>query len=72
VSGATGPVAFTTLLVLFSRPTTDRASLAISLSLIGLLTPLPPRAGKVRVAVVQEPCMRSLLSPSRKGIMRRQ
>src|SRR5215467_14329676 len=30
-------------LVLFSRPTTDRASLATSLSLIGLLTPAPPR-----------------------------
>src|SRR6516162_9669701 len=29
-------------LVLFSRRTTDRASLATSLSLIGLLTPMPP------------------------------
>src|SRR5499425_10379 len=30
------------LQVLFSRPTTDRASLATSLALIGLLTPVPP------------------------------
>src|ERR1019366_2754049 len=37
-----GPMAFAMLLVLFSRPTTDRASLAISLSLIGPLTPVPP------------------------------
>jgi hypothetical protein len=35
-------MAFTTLLVPFSRPTTDSASLALSLSLIGLLTPVPP------------------------------
>jgi hypothetical protein len=35
-------MAFTMLLVLFSRPTTDSASLAISLSLIGPLTPAPP------------------------------
>src|SRR5271169_1844534 len=28
--------------VLCSRPTTDKASLAISLALIGLLTPVPP------------------------------
>src|SRR6266404_903617 len=33
---------FTTLQVLFSRPTTDRASLATSLMLIGPLTPVPP------------------------------
>src|ERR1035438_8925919 len=36
------PTAFAVLLVLFSRPTTDRALLAISLSLIGPLTPVPP------------------------------
>src|SRR5580692_7680649 len=35
-------MAFTTLQVPFSRPTTDRASLATSLSLIGPLTPVPP------------------------------
>src|SRR5258708_33788438 len=35
-----GHVSFDTLQVLFSRPTTDRASLA--LSLIGPLTPVPP------------------------------
>src|SRR6266478_4446831 len=38
-----GHVAFTTLpRSPFSRPTTDRASLATSLSLIGPLTPVPP------------------------------
>src|SRR6266581_6241015 len=37
-----GHVAFTTLQVLFSRPTTGRASLALSLSLIGSLTPVLP------------------------------
>src|SRR5271157_5425905 len=38
-----GHVAFTTLhRLLCSRPTTDKASLATSLSLIGLLTPVPP------------------------------
>src|SRR6202451_1591483 len=37
-----GHVAFTTLQVLFSRPTTDRASLATSPLLIGPLTPVPP------------------------------
>src|SRR4029450_7774457 len=37
-----GHVAFTPLEVLRSRPPTDRASRAISLSLIGLLTPVPP------------------------------
>src|SRR6266478_700162 len=37
-----GHVTFTTLQVLFSRPTTDRASLATSLMLIGPLTPVPP------------------------------
>jgi hypothetical protein len=37
-----GHAAFTALVVLHSRPSTDRASLAISLSLIGLLTPVPP------------------------------
>jgi len=34
-------VAFATLVVLHSRPTTDRASLAVSLALIGSLTPMP-------------------------------
>src|SRR4029077_643409 len=38
-----GHAAFTALVVLHSRPSTDRASLATSLSLIGLLTPVPPR-----------------------------
>src|SRR5215470_16705133 len=38
-----GNTAFAVLLVLHSRPSTDRASLAISLSLIGLLTLVPPR-----------------------------
>src|SRR5947207_14338806 len=38
-----GHVAFAALQVLFNRPYTDRASLATSLSFIGLLTPLPPR-----------------------------
>src|SRR5450759_400984 len=42
VAGCPGPMAFAMLLVLFSRPTTDRALLAISLSLIGPLTPVPP------------------------------
>src|SRR6516162_1019775 len=37
-----GHVTFITLQVLFSRPTTDRASLATSLMLIGPLTPVPP------------------------------
>jgi len=37
-----GHVAFAALQVLFSRPYTDRASLATSLPLIGLLTPVPP------------------------------
>src|SRR3982750_4153827 len=37
-----GHLTFATLGVLRSRPSTDRASLAISLSLIGLLTPVPP------------------------------
>src|SRR5258707_570391 len=37
-----GHMAFPMLPVLFSRPTTGRASLATSLPLIGLLTPLPP------------------------------
>src|SRR6266853_2539229 len=36
-----GHVTFITLQVLFSRRTTDRASLAISLALIGPLTPMP-------------------------------
>src|SRR5260370_6889054 len=35
-------VSFDTLQVLFSRPTTDRPSLALSLSLIAPLTPVPP------------------------------
>src|ERR1700736_4215251 len=34
--------AFTALQVLCSRPTTDKALLATSLSLIGPLTPVPP------------------------------
>src|ERR1700746_1021910 len=33
---------FPALAVLLSRPTTDRASLALSLALIGPLTPVPP------------------------------
>src|ERR1039458_2923660 len=37
-----GHAAFTTLEVLHSRPYTDRASLAASLSLIGPPTPVPP------------------------------
>jgi hypothetical protein len=37
-----GHAVFAALVVLHSRPSTDRASLAISLSLIGLLTPVPP------------------------------
>src|SRR5260370_4892628 len=37
-----GHAAFTALVVLHSRPSTDQASLATSLSLIGLLTPVPP------------------------------
>src|SRR6267154_854631 len=36
-----GHAAFTALEVPHSRPTTDKASLAASLSLIGLLTPAP-------------------------------
>src|SRR5947207_5795794 len=38
-----GHAAFTALKVLHSRPSTDRVSLAASLSLIGLLTPVPSR-----------------------------
>src|SRR3984893_17224834 len=38
-----GHAAFTALVVLHSRPSTGEASLAISLTLIGLLTPVPPR-----------------------------
>src|SRR5260370_19234108 len=37
-----GHAAFTALVVLHSRPSTDWASLATSLSLIGPLTPVPP------------------------------
>src|ERR1035437_2021295 len=37
-----GHAAFTALEVLHSRPSTGRALLATSLSLIGLLTPVPP------------------------------
>src|SRR4051794_2318403 len=37
-----GHAAFTALVVLHSRPSTARASLATSLSLIGPLTPVPP------------------------------
>ena len=37
-----GHAAFAALVVLHSRPSTDRAWLATSLSLIGLLTPVPP------------------------------
>jgi len=37
-----GRVAFTTLKVLFSRPTTYRTSLPTSLLLIGLFIPVPP------------------------------
>src|SRR2546428_5519052 len=37
-----GHAAFAALVVLHSRPSTGRASLATSLSLIGLLTPVPP------------------------------
>ena len=40
VAGMPGHAAFTALQVLHSRPSTDRASLATSLSLIGLLTPV--------------------------------
>ena len=36
-------MAFATFQVLLSRPSTDRASLATSLPLIGPLTPVPPR-----------------------------
>src|ERR1700730_10279977 len=36
-----GHAAFAALVVLHSRPSTDRSSLATSLSLIGLLTPMP-------------------------------
>src|SRR6516162_10825787 len=42
VAGMPGHAAFAALQVLHSRPSTDRASLATSLSLIGLLTPVPP------------------------------
>jgi hypothetical protein len=38
-----GHAAFTALKVLLNRPTTDKASLTLSLSLIGLLTPKPSR-----------------------------
>src|SRR5664279_1785834 len=38
-----GHAPFTALLLIHSRPSTYRASLAISLSLIGLLTLMPPR-----------------------------
>src|SRR6266446_2050260 len=41
VADSLGHVPFITLQVLFSRRTTDRASLAISLALIGPLTPMP-------------------------------
>jgi len=37
-----GHAAFAAFVVLHSRPSTDRALLAISLTLIGLLTPVPP------------------------------
>src|SRR6266568_6944397 len=37
-----GHAAFATLQVLLSRPSTGRASLALSLPLIGSLTPVPP------------------------------
>src|SRR6266566_226354 len=37
-----GHATFAALVVLHSRPSTDRASLATSLALIGLLTPVPP------------------------------
>src|SRR6266853_1407149 len=37
-----GRATFDALVVLHSRPSTDRASLATSLALIGLLTPMPP------------------------------
>src|ERR1700691_133389 len=37
-----GHAAFAALKVLLNRPTTDKASLTLSLSLIGLLTPEPP------------------------------
>src|SRR5689334_17171355 len=36
-----GRAIFVALVVLHSRPSTDRASLATSLALIGLLTPMP-------------------------------
>src|SRR5260370_1338187 len=38
-----GCAVFTMLLVLHSRPSTDRASWTLSLSLMGLLTLVPPR-----------------------------
>src|SRR6266566_1208945 len=38
-----GHATFTALVVLHSRPSTGRASLAASLALIVLLTPVPPR-----------------------------
>src|SRR6267378_8603494 len=37
-----GHATFAALVVLFSRPTTDQAWLALSLALIGPLTPVPP------------------------------
>src|SRR5258707_10314181 len=37
-----GCVAFTTLVVLHSRPSTGRASLTLSLALIGQFAPVPP------------------------------
>src|ERR1700685_1006894 len=40
-AAVSGHAAFTALEVLHSRPSTDRASLATSLSLIGPLTPAP-------------------------------
>src|SRR5215510_5044442 len=43
VADSFGRADFPALQVLFSRPTTGRASLAVSLALIGSLTPVPPR-----------------------------
>src|SRR4030095_2544524 len=42
-----GHAPFAALLVIHSRPSTGAASLAISLSLIGLLTPVPPETSPV-------------------------
>src|SRR5215472_4385832 len=42
-----GHATFIALEVLFSRPTTDRASLTTSLALIGPLTPMPPETRPV-------------------------